>query len=141
VGLVSGPVRFVLGSGGHIAGIVSPPGPKAWHMVSDDEGAPPATAADWRQSAERKAGTWWEDWTNWAAELSGPMRKPPRTGIEKVVTAKPALIAALTEAVRYCNGVYDAMTDLKGSTETTGPKISSCATVISWLTPARTVGG
>ena len=31
VGLVSGPVRFVLGSGGHIAGIVSPPGPKAWH--------------------------------------------------------------------------------------------------------------
>ena len=36
VGLVSGPVRFVLGSGGHIAGIVSPPGPKAWHMVGDE---------------------------------------------------------------------------------------------------------
>jgi uncharacterized damage-inducible protein DinB len=44
--------------------------------------------------------------------------KPPRTGIEKVVTAKPALIAALKEAVTYCNGVYDAMTDQKGSTET-----------------------
>ena len=30
--------------------------------------------------------------------------------------SKPA--DALTEAVRYCNGVYDAMTDQKGSTET-----------------------
>jgi len=44
--------------------------------------------------------------------------KPPRTGIEKAVTAKPALIAALTEAIRHCNGVYDVMTDQKGSTET-----------------------
>ena len=31
--LLSGPVRFVLASGGHIAGIVNPPGPKAWHEV------------------------------------------------------------------------------------------------------------
>lgn len=40
--------------------------------------------------------------------------KPPRTGIEKVVTAKPALIAALKEGVSYCNSVYDSMTDQKG---------------------------
>ncbi len=45
VGLVSGPVRFVLGSGGHIAGIVSPPGPKAWHLVTDSESALPPTGA------------------------------------------------------------------------------------------------
>lgn len=44
--------------------------------------------------------------------------KPPRTGIEKVVTAKPALIAALKEGVAYCNTVYDGMTDQRGSTET-----------------------
>ena len=35
-GLVSGPARFVLGSGGHIAGIVSPPGPEG---VAHDHGA------------------------------------------------------------------------------------------------------
>ena len=39
---------------------------------------------------------------------------PPRTGIEKVVTSKPALIAALKEGVSYCNSVYDSMTDQKG---------------------------
>jgi len=44
--------------------------------------------------------------------------KPPRTGIEKTVTAKPELIAALKEGISHCNGVYDAMTDQKGSTET-----------------------
>src|SRR5262245_37535136 len=41
--------------------------------------------------------------------------KPPRTGIEKAVTAKPALIAALKEGISYCNTVYDGMTDQKGT--------------------------
>jgi uncharacterized damage-inducible protein DinB len=41
--------------------------------------------------------------------------KPPRTGIENTVSAKPALIAALKEAISHCNGVYDAMTDQKGT--------------------------
>jgi len=40
--------------------------------------------------------------------------KPPRTGIEKVVTGKAALVAALKEGVSYCNTVYDGMTDQKG---------------------------
>jgi polyhydroxyalkanoate synthase len=79
VGLVSGPVRFVLGSGGHIAGIVSPPGPKAWHMVSDSDSLP-ATGAEWREIAERRPGTWWEDWAVWSAGNSGPLQDPPRMG-------------------------------------------------------------
>jgi uncharacterized damage-inducible protein DinB len=41
--------------------------------------------------------------------------KPPRTGIEKAETTKPALVAALKEGISYCNGVYDAMTDQKGT--------------------------
>jgi uncharacterized damage-inducible protein DinB len=40
--------------------------------------------------------------------------KPPRAGIEKVVTAKAPLVAALKEGVSYCNSVYDTMTDQKG---------------------------
>jgi uncharacterized damage-inducible protein DinB len=41
--------------------------------------------------------------------------KPPRTGIEKTVTTKPMLVAALKEGVSYCNSVYDGMTDQKGT--------------------------
>ncbi len=83
VNLVSGPVRFVLGSGGHIAGIVSPPGPKAWHQVSDAETDLPVLAADWQADAPRKAGSWWEDWSVWSDAHAGPLRKPPRTGSRK----------------------------------------------------------
>ncbi len=77
VGLVSGPVRFVLGSGGHIAGIVSPPGPKAWHMVGAEN---VGSAQDWQAGAKREPGSWWEDWAVWSAENSGPMIDPPRVG-------------------------------------------------------------
>ena len=40
--------------------------------------------------------------------------KPPRTGIEKSVTAKAELVAALKEGVSFCNTVLDGMTDQKG---------------------------
>ena len=82
VGLVSGPVRFVLGSGGHIAGIVSPPGPKAWHMVSDADSLP-ATGAEWHTTAERRKDTWWKDWAQWSADSSGPLQDPPKMGSKK----------------------------------------------------------
>ena len=80
VNLVSGPVRFVLGSGGHIAGIVSPPGPKVWYQVAEGDEKLPADAAQWRAGATRKQGTWWDDWARWSAETSGPMVSPPPTG-------------------------------------------------------------
>jgi polyhydroxyalkanoate synthase len=82
-GLVSGPVRFVLSSGGHIAGIVNPPGPKAWYQVAPTDDALPATAADWRAGAERRSGSWWEDWASWSDEHSGPMQDPPGMGSEQ----------------------------------------------------------
>ena len=80
VNLISGPVRFVLGSGGHIAGIVSPPGPKAWHQVVDSDLELPGTAGEWQAAATRKAGSWWEDWTAWSRESAGGMVAPPPTG-------------------------------------------------------------
>jgi polyhydroxyalkanoate synthase len=81
--LVSGPVRFVLGSGGHIAGIVSPPGPKAWHQVSNSDEALPSSAEGWRSTAEQQAGSWWEDWAVWSAAQSGPLQDPPQVGSAK----------------------------------------------------------
>jgi polyhydroxyalkanoate synthase len=75
--LLSGPVRFVLSSGGHIAGIVNPPGPKGWYMTGDEL---PATATQWRAAAGRHAGSWWEDWAAWSAEHAGELVDPPRMG-------------------------------------------------------------
>jgi len=76
-GLLGGEVRYVLVSGGHIAGIVSPPEPKAWVMTSDEY---PPTADEWREQATRQAESWWEDWALWMAERAGPLGKPPRVG-------------------------------------------------------------
>ena len=50
--LFSGSTRFVLSNGGHIAGIVNPPGPKSWFLAADDN---PAEADGWMSSAQRCA--------------------------------------------------------------------------------------
>ncbi len=42
-GLMGGKVRYVLSSGGHIAGIVNPPGPKAWYEAAESAGPAPRT--------------------------------------------------------------------------------------------------
>ncbi|HKG49387.1 MAG TPA: alpha/beta fold hydrolase [Actinomycetales bacterium] len=74
--LLSGPVRFVLSSGGHIAGIVNPPGPKGWYLTGPD--AP--TAEEWQDEASRHVGSWWEDWSTWSSERAGDLVDPPQMG-------------------------------------------------------------
>jgi len=73
----SSDLRFTLTNAGHIAGIVNPPGnTKAVHWTK--ERADGAQSADeWRSSAERRPGTWWEDWAVWAAAHAGPWQTPP----------------------------------------------------------------
>lgn len=78
--LLGGTVRFVLSNGGHIAGIVNPPGPKAWFEVAERN---LATAAEWRTAASRHTGSWWEDWAGWAGERAGPLGPPPPMGGER----------------------------------------------------------
>jgi polyhydroxyalkanoate synthase len=75
--LAGGPVRFVLTSSGHIAGIVNPPGPKRRHWTND---ALPADPDAWYAGAAEAEGSWWEDWARWAAERGGAQRKPPPLG-------------------------------------------------------------
>jgi polyhydroxyalkanoate synthase len=77
VGLMGGNVRYVLSSGGHIAGIVNPPGPKAWYEAADDHGA---DAEGWRAANSKHRGSWWEDWTAWSDARAGARIKPPHMG-------------------------------------------------------------
>jgi polyhydroxyalkanoate synthase len=73
--LVGGPVRFVLTSGGHIAGMVNPPGkPNARHYVNDQIPDDPKV---WQAGAQQVAGSWWEDWLAWASVRSGDRVAPP----------------------------------------------------------------
>jgi polyhydroxyalkanoate synthase subunit PhaC len=75
--LFTGPVRFVLSSSGHVAGIVNPPNPKARHWTND---ATPADPQEWRTAATEHAGSWWHDWADWIAERAGARREPPPMG-------------------------------------------------------------
>lgn len=77
---VPGNVRFVLSSGGHIAGIINPPGPKAWLQAAPGDAATPE---EWKQKSERQSGSWWDDWVLWSGERAGALVKPPRMGSKK----------------------------------------------------------
>jgi polyhydroxyalkanoate synthase len=79
-GLLGGTVRYVLSSGGHIAGIVNPPGPKSWYEVSELN---PGDASAWREAAQRHTGSWWEDWTAWADTRAGRLAAPPPMGSDR----------------------------------------------------------
>jgi polyhydroxyalkanoate synthase subunit PhaC len=79
-GLFSGATRFVLSNGGHIAGIVNPPGPKAWFLSNDEN---PASADEWMKAAKKTTASWWIDWAAWSSEHAGPMITPPTMGSRK----------------------------------------------------------
>lgn len=80
---VAGPKRYVLSSSGHILGIVNPPvsPPKREYWVGTAERHD--SAESWRERADHRAGSWWEDWIAWLKPMSGAMRKPPSTGNAK----------------------------------------------------------
>jgi polyhydroxyalkanoate synthase subunit PhaC len=73
---LGGPVRFVLGGSGHIAGIVNPPAAKKYHYWTN--GKLPATADEWHASAKQHDGSWWDDWQRWIDQLNGGEKVPAR---------------------------------------------------------------
>ncbi|MBS1196248.1 MAG: alpha/beta fold hydrolase [Proteobacteria bacterium] len=70
---VKAPVRFVVSTSGHILGIVNPPTnpPKRAYWVGEPERN--ESWERWMDRAEKRKGTWWEDWMVWLNERSGPM--------------------------------------------------------------------
>jgi poly[(R)-3-hydroxyalkanoate] polymerase subunit PhaC len=91
--LLGGSVRYVLSSGGHIAGIVNPPSPKSWYETAEHN---PPDAAQWRKGAQRHDGSWWEDWAAWADARAGDIVVPPPMGSRRY----PALCEAPGDYVR-----------------------------------------
>ncbi len=100
---LGGPVRFVLGGSGHIAGIVNPPASKKYHYWTNE--ASPETAEEWFASATQYPGSWWEDWQRWIEPFGGglcPARIPGEGALRAIEDAPGSYakmrIAANTKA-------------------------------------------
>jgi len=75
--LVSGPVRFVLGASGHVAGVVNPPAAKKYGYWTGK--SLPADPEKWLKNATYHEGSWWSDWQKWLVGHGGgevPAREP-----------------------------------------------------------------
>jgi polyhydroxyalkanoate synthase len=88
-----GPVRFVLGGSGHIAGIVNPPSAKKYHFWTND--ALPETAEKWFESATQKPGSWWEDWQAWIEKENADAARVPARIPAKAIEPAPGRYAKL----------------------------------------------
>jgi len=72
--LLKGPLRFVLGRSGHIAGIINPPAKNKRSYWTNAQ--VPTDPDAWLAAAEEHPGSWWGDWTTWLAEHAGRRSKP-----------------------------------------------------------------
>ena len=90
---LGGPVRFVLGGSGHIAGIVNPPAAKKYHYWTND--ALPPTADEWFAGAKQIPGSWWEDWQAWIEQQNAGEPKVPARIPRNVLEDAPGSYATL----------------------------------------------
>ena len=75
--LMAGPVRFVLGKSGHIAGIINPPAANKYGYYTGP--AVNVSSREWYDNAELHPGSWWTDWQAWLEQYAGekiPARQP-----------------------------------------------------------------
>ena len=89
--LPSGPVKFVLGGSGHIAGIINPPAANKYGYWTNDE--LPAASDDFLAGATQNAGSWWPHWQQWVSGQTGGSAmvaaRVPGEGALKVIEDAP----------------------------------------------------
>ncbi|MES1975976.1 MAG: alpha/beta fold hydrolase [Pseudomonadota bacterium] len=98
--LTDSEITFALTSGGHNAGIVSPPGHPRRHyrVLTRPAGGNYLDPAGWEEQAVPHEGSWWPEWAAWLAARSGePVAPPPMGAPEK---GYPALEPAPGSYVR-----------------------------------------
>jgi polyhydroxyalkanoate synthase len=91
--LFAGPVRFMLAGSGHIAGVVNPPKANKYNYWMNEQ--QPNDLATWLEGAESHPGSWWSDWDNWLAPLSGELvpASVPGAGQLEVIEDAPGSYA------------------------------------------------
>ena len=100
--LLGGPVRFVLGGSGHIAGIVNPPQAKKYGYWLNER--MPETPEEWLAGATRNDGSWWSDWQAWMHERNGeqmvPARVPGAGGLKPIEEAPGSYVRVTSRKER-----------------------------------------
>jgi len=95
---LGGPVRFVLGGSGHIAGIVNPPVANKYGFWVCPDGQRPETPELWQEQAQQQAGSWWTDWQAWISSQGGgaavPARDPDKGRLPVLEEAPGAYVKA-----------------------------------------------
>ncbi len=87
--IYSGPIRFVLGASGHIAGVINPPAAKKYgYWVNQNL---PESPDEWLAGAEEHQGSWWADWSDWVSEHNEGVvpKREPGDGKLKVIEDAP----------------------------------------------------
>ena len=80
---IKSPIEFVLASGGHNAGVVSPPGfkHKSYKYLKRSRNGKYITPEEWLKSSTQADGSWWEHWTGWLDLQMTKMIEPPKFNI------------------------------------------------------------
>jgi len=76
--LLTGPLKFVLGASGHIAGVINPPAKKkrSYWTLEGDATTLPEDPDEWLGAAKEVPGSWWPEWTAWLDQYGGKKIKP-----------------------------------------------------------------
>jgi polyhydroxyalkanoate synthase len=86
--LFSGPVKFVLGESGHIAGVINPPARHKYGYWTNAHN--PADPALWLDGARYHEGSWWPDWDRWLKRFAGGKVASRKPGAGKLPALEPA---------------------------------------------------
>jgi polyhydroxyalkanoate synthase len=86
--LLSGPIRFVLGGSGHIAGVINPPAKAKYCYWTNGETH--ASLESWLEGAERSEGSWWADWLVWVKQHTGETVAARKPGAGKLAVIEDA---------------------------------------------------
>lgn len=75
--LLSGPMRFILGASGHIAGVINPASKnKRSYWTNEDV---KMDAQSWLDTAQENPGSWWNDWASWMKDHSAGEKAAAKT--------------------------------------------------------------
>jgi len=91
--LLTGPLKFVLGASGHIAGVINPPAKKkrSYWTLEGDATTLPENPDEWLGDAKEVPGSWWPEWTAWLDQYAGKKIKPrAAAGSEDFPVIEPA---------------------------------------------------